>query len=413
MGPGWVLTRQGWLVGLGGVGLIVFGRLLGVRELYGLGAAALALLVLATTAVAITKLRLEVGRELYPPRVHAGTLSRVELRVRNVGLRRTPVLKLLDPVSGTRGAELLLGPLEPQGTARAAYRLPTDKRGVLKVGPLEVIVADPFGLTSVATAAAPRTELTVFPRVDDIVRLPHTTGHDPHAGADHPNALGRTGEDFYALRPYEVGDDLRRVHWPSTARHDELMVRQDELPWQGRATVVLDVRRSTHTAPSLELAVSAAASVVTVCWRRRDLVRLLSTDGADSGFAAGHAHIEAIMEHLAVVQPTPGGTLRGALDALRRSGAGGNLVVIVANLAQAELDTVAQMSPSFGALTVIQFDRSSWDPAAPVPTPVPGPNVLRVTRDRPFVVAWNQAMSRRGGVAGRPPTGTTVPGVRS
>ncbi len=69
-----------------------------------------------------------------------------------------------------------------------------------------------------------------------------TTGNDPLAGAEHPNALGRGGEDFYALRHYVVGDDLRRVHWPSTARHDELMVRQDELPWQGRATVLVDVR---------------------------------------------------------------------------------------------------------------------------------------------------------------------------
>ena len=76
--------------------------------------------------------------------------------------------------------------------------------------------------------------------------LPQTHGRDPHAGAEHPNAVARSGEDFYALRPYVVGDDLRRVHWPSTARHDELMVRQDELPWQGRATVLLDVRRGAH-----------------------------------------------------------------------------------------------------------------------------------------------------------------------
>jgi uncharacterized protein (DUF58 family) len=190
------------------------------------------------------------------------------------------------------------------------------------------------------------------------------------------------------------------------------MVRQDELPWQGRATVVLDVRRSTHTTASLELAVSAAASVVTVCWRRRDLVRLLSTDGADSGFAAGHAHVEAIMEHLAVVQATPGGTLRGALDLLRRSGAGGNLVVIVANLAPAELESVAQLSPSFGALTIVQFDRSSWDVGAPTPPPPAAANVLRVTRDRPFLDTWNQAMGARGrGRVGRPPVATAVAGV--
>ena len=102
-----------------------------------------------------------------------------------------------------------------------------------------------------------------------------TTGNDPLAGAEHPNSLGRGGEDFYALREYVVGDDLRRVHWPSTARHDDLMVRQDELPWQGRATVLVDVRASTNTAESLELVISAAASIVASSARRQDLVRLV------------------------------------------------------------------------------------------------------------------------------------------
>src|SRR5207245_397722 len=97
-------------------------------------------------------------------------------------------------------------------------------------------------LATTVARIAPATQLTVYPRVDPILPLPQTRGHDPHAGADHPTALG-SGEDFYALRAYQVGDDLRRVHWPSTARLDELMIRQQEMPWQGRATVVLDVRR--------------------------------------------------------------------------------------------------------------------------------------------------------------------------
>src|SRR5947208_3367232 len=87
----------------------------------------------------------------------------------------------------------------------------------------------------VLAAAAAATRLTVYPRVDAIAAVPQTLGHDPLAGADHPNAMGQVGEDFYALRPYQVGDDLRRVHWPSTARHGDLMIRQDEMPWQGRA----------------------------------------------------------------------------------------------------------------------------------------------------------------------------------
>src|SRR5207249_7697881 len=169
-----------------------------------------------------------------------------------------------------------LSPLEPDVVNRAAYRLPTEHRGIIEIGPLEVIVGDPFALAASSTEAAPRAALTVYPKVDDIVAVPHTGGDDPHAGADHPSALGRSGEDFYALRPYVVGDDLRRVHWPSTARRDELTVRQDELPWQGRVTGLLDVRRTAHTPASLELAGSAAGSSITAWCKRRGRVGLMT-----------------------------------------------------------------------------------------------------------------------------------------
>jgi len=387
-----MLTRQGWLVGAGAAALLTAGRLLGIFELFLLGAGAGALLLVCTLATSLTRLRLDVARELHPPRVHAGSPSRVEVSVRNSGGRRTPVLRLRDPVAGTRGAELLLGPLKPGERARAAYRLPTDKRGIVDVGPLSVIVSDPFGLTSVATPAAPVSQLTVYPRVDDVVAVPHTRGHDPHAGADHPNALGVVGEDFYALRPYVLGDDLRRVHWPSTARHDSLMVRQDELPWQGRVTILLDVRRRTHTTDTLEAAISAAASVVTACWNRRDLVRVVTTDGRDTGYAAGHAHIEAVMEHLAVIGASGDAPVLRVLDALRRSATGGALVVLVGHVAAAERDAIIRLRNTFGALTLVTFGDGTGEQRGAE---------IRVTPDVPFATAWNSAMKRRTVGAGR------------
>ncbi len=145
-----VLTRQGWLVTIGSVVLIVSGRLLGVLELFILGASAAALVLFSMVAVALTRLRLQVERTVTPPRVYAGSPSRVELSVLNDGVRTTPVVRMFDPVTATRGADLLLGPLEPGVTARAAYRLPTEKRGIVRIGPLDVIVTDPFGVASVS-----------------------------------------------------------------------------------------------------------------------------------------------------------------------------------------------------------------------------------------------------------------------
>src|SRR5205823_12945703 len=81
------------------------------------------------------------------------------------------------------------------------------------------------------------------------------------AGESMSRSVATAGEDDSATREYRLGDDLRRIHWRSTARRGELMVRREEQPWQSRAVVLLDSRESAHHGDgplsSLEWAVSA------------------------------------------------------------------------------------------------------------------------------------------------------------
>jgi uncharacterized protein (DUF58 family) len=397
-----VLTRQGWLVGLGAIVLLVAGRVLGLLELFALGVVAAALIVGCVLLVHAARLELEVGRVLHPSRVHVGTPSRVELSVRNLRSGRTPVLRLRDPVSGTRGADLLVPPLSTAERTVTAYRLPTDRRGLVRVGPLDVVVNDPFGLVQVATRGAPEVQLTVLPHIDTIPPMPYTSAHDPQAGVRQLNALGRTGEEFYALRPYAVGDDLRRIHWPSSARTDELLVRQNELPWQGRTTVLLDVRAAAHQGESIELAVSAAASVVTATARRQDLVRLVTTGGTDSDFAPGAEHVNALMEHLAVLDLAHDGSLARTVDLLSGRSSGGALVAIVAAVPPEDLRRLRGLRSRYGSVTIVHIDRSAWDASAPV-GPALDTSALRVTRDAPFVASWSSYV--RMASSGRPRIG--------
>jgi uncharacterized protein (DUF58 family) len=420
-----MLTRQGWMVLWGALTLLVVGRVVGIAELYVFGAAALLLVVLAVLWVHLTRLDLEIDRRVHPSRVHAGNQSRVEIWVRNLRNRPTPLLRLLDPISGRDSAELLVPPLDWHSAAAASYRLPTERRGVHKIGPLEVIVTDSYGLARSATQAAATVEVTVYPRVDAIQPVPFTVGHDPLAGSLQPHALGRAGDDFYALRPYVVGDDLRQIHWPSTARHDELLVRQQEQPWQGRTTVVLDVRRAAHDPQTLEVAVSAAASILNANSQRNDLVRMVTTDGMDSGFASGRAHLEAMLEHLAVVQASSTASLRAMLDLLHK-GSGGALVVVVASLTGDETGAIARLGRRYGSLTVVQVGRVSakyWRAPRPSPPsrslgstapavnggtnghghgngdatskPVADLPLVRVSDESPFDAAWNRFIRMR------------------
>src|SRR5207249_9812745 len=106
-------------------------------------------------------------------------------------------------------------------------------------------------------------ELVVFPEVEDLPGLPGSR-FGSGSGDSASRHLFRTGEEFYTMREYEVGDDLRRIHWPSVARRGKLMIRQDEAARRSLATVFLDTRLSSlgHAhSPPFEKAVSAAASI--------------------------------------------------------------------------------------------------------------------------------------------------------
>jgi uncharacterized protein (DUF58 family) len=385
-----VLTVQGWVVALVAVALVAAGRLFGIVELYLLGAAAAGLVIGGAVTVWRTRLRLDIERSLHPPRVHAGSPSRVQLTITNRARRRSPLLTLQEPVGTGRSASVVVAPLRPGESVEATYRLPTEHRGIVPVGPLAVRVTDPFGLAALATPAAPLIELTIWPAVDEVAPLPHTTGDDPHGGSDHPNALASAGDDFFALRPYVLGDDLRHVHWKSTARRDDLMVRDDEMPWQGRATILLDNRSSAHSTHSFERAVSAAASIVVASGRRRFLLRLLTTSGHDSGFGSGQAHLDLLLELLATVQLDERGSIDAATRALRRTPSGAGAVAML--VGGVDTAVAARLGRGIGNSIVMTFRDD---------TPGGVGGALVVDDEHPFTEVWARALGRRPRMATR------------
>ena len=383
-----MLTRAGWGMLVAGLGVLVAARTFSVVELFVVGVALLALPLVSLVLVGATKLRMRVRRTINPSRVHAGDVTRVELAVANSGARPTPTLTLTDPVAGTRGAALSLGPLRPQSAARAAYRLPTAHRGVIAVGPLRMAIEDPFGLARRQVVAAPVLELTVLPHVDRI-SLPLPGGdRDPHGGTARVNELARRGEEFYGLRPYVVGDDLRHVHWKSSARTGDLFVKQVENPRQDRTIVVVDSRRDSHRDDSFERAASAAASVATAAFGQRHLLRLVATDGTDTGLGTGLAHVDAVLEYLATVEVRNSGSLRVLTDQVSRTGVGGLVVAVLGRPTSIELDSLARIGRAGAKVIAVVCD----GPLA-VSSPPPGLSIVDVTEGN-FVEAWERGLSR-------------------
>ncbi len=369
-----------------GVALPVVGRLVGVAELTTLGLTALILIGASVALVAFGPLEIEAVRRVVPGRVHAGSPCRVDLHLRNLGRRRSPVIVARDPFDdGRRWARFRLAPLRTGEGSTAAYRVPTDRRGLFDLGPLQVIRTDPLGLCTRTVEVAGVDTLTVYPRIDRVAALPHTRGADPRGGSVTQASFGPSGQDFHALRPYVMGDDLRRVHWKSSARTEELLIRQDELPWQGRATVVVDLRSSVHDDGSFEAAMSAAGSIITACLAAGLELRLLGTDGVDTGHGSGRGHLDLVLERLAAWAPDPEAThdLARTLAGLALARDSSLATLTTGRAGPAAVQAAARARRRGSVVVVLDAD----GPTSEV-TGAAGATVVRCTGPDGFAAAW-------------------------
>ena len=184
--------------------------------------------------------------------------------------RCSEALRLVDEVPDAAGPtadsppRFLVSRIPRRDGLRLRYPLRPGLRGVHRIGPLVARATDPLGLAELSHELAGADRLVVLPRVVAAARV----AGRPRPGADAAGAAPArqgTGLADVLVRPYQQGDELRRVHWRSTARHDELMVRQEERPWRGGTTVLLDRRDAAHRgrgpAASLEFAISLVASI--------------------------------------------------------------------------------------------------------------------------------------------------------
>lgn len=389
-------TRGGTLTVILAIAAVLFGRIFGLFELFLIGAILVALVLVAVLLVWLRAPALAVSRTISPSRVFAGGMARGDLAVVNTGRFRTPLMRIEDAVAGTQGAELLMAPLRAQERARAAYRLPTTRRGRVEVGPMQVVITDPFGLARSSRTAAGVAELLVYPAIDPITAPPRPSGDDSQFEDRRPTSLGHTSEDFFALRQYVVGDDLRRVHWPSTARTGELMVRQDELPRHGRVTILLDTRIDVTDPPTFEKMVSAAASMVVACRDRDDTVRLLTTAGVDTGFTNPDEHIDQVLDILALLTQRARGNFAATVELLAQHSFGA-FTAIVGRAAPTELAMVAEYGVRFGSSMMVQFSGEATQIERQLG--VASPTMVTVGPEEEFAPRWEQSLA----IAGRRP----------
>jgi len=253
-----VVTPLGWVVlALVPVALAV-GYALGWVELVVVGWATAVLAVIAVVYL-IGRSPFEVSLELAHRRVVVGEPARGAVRLRNPTGRRVLGVTVEIPV-GVGLAELAMPSLRPGASFTNDFAIPTLRRGVIPVGPVRTVRADPIGLV--------RREL-IWTDTQDLVVHPRTVGVPSTSTGLIRDLEGRPTRDltssdvaFHALREYQAGDERRYIHWKSTAKTGTYMVRQFEQTRRSHLVVALSLATSDYaTEEEFELAVSVAGSL--------------------------------------------------------------------------------------------------------------------------------------------------------
>jgi uncharacterized protein (DUF58 family) len=361
------LTVRGRAFLAAGVTAVVCAIALDQTALTRIGILVLVLPLLTAWVVGRNRYRLALVRTVTPQLVAAGQPARVSLALSNEGRTPNGVLLLEDHVPyvlGTRPRFVVEG-IGPGWRQSVTYQVRSDVRGRFEIGPMSVRVTDPFGLVELGRTFRTTVPLTVTPRTVLLPQIP-LGGAWTGSGDNRPRAFATGSAEDVTVREYRQGDDLRRVHWRSSARLGELMVRREEQPWQSRATLVLDNRMQAHRgqgiASSLEAAVSAAASIAVHLSHRGFAVRLVTALGEDPNNAwhlrDTDLNTGPLMETLAVVQATQQTRLDTAW--LAEGAHGGLTVAVFGGILPADLPVLRRMQHQAASALAISLDVDAW-----------------------------------------------------
>ncbi|MDQ0382348.1 DUF58 domain-containing protein [Amycolatopsis thermophila] len=365
------LTTRGRCLLAAGVAAAVCAVVLNERDLLRVAVFVVALPLLVALFIAASRVRIGASRKLLPDRVSAGSAGEVELALWLNGKLPAGEVLLEDGVPYALGSRpRFVVERLPHGRVIALrYPIQPMMRGIQQVGPLRATLTDPFGLCEFDRELIAHSRLVVVPKVVGLWGLPSGAGIG--AGDDGSVRLhAGQGENDVIVRQYRQGDDLRKVHWRSTARRDEIMVRVEERPWRGGTTVLLDHRAAAHhgtgPAASLEWAISFAASVCLHVRRAGHRVRLVTEHGkplADVPGDGGEGYDNVVLDALAALQPAHQRDLTTGHDPAE----GQELIAVLGTVSNQAVTELARFRPRGIRSLAVLLDTPAWSGGVSAP----------------------------------------------
>ena len=253
-----VVSIAGWIVLAVGVTAVVAGLALGWEELLFIGVPLLAGLAVCAVFL-IGRSTYEVGIELKPPRVVVGARAMGRMVVTNNGEKPLLPVTFQLPV-GAGVAEFAIPGLKPGEEHEELFAVPTNRRAVIVAGPARSVRGDQLGLLRRVVQWADPVDLFVHPVTTPLAAS--AAGLVRDLEGQPSKKITSNDLAFHALRAYEPGDDRRYVHWRTSARTGQLMVRQFEETRRSQLTILLSENVEHYASEDeFELAVSMVASI--------------------------------------------------------------------------------------------------------------------------------------------------------
>ncbi len=253
-----VITPLGWSMMVFVPLALLFGYLIGWVELVVVGFAGVAMVAIAVIYL-VGRSSIEIALTIPHRRVVVGERAVGEVAISNLGRRRTLGVTIEIPV-GAGLAEIALPSLRKGRSFTHSFSIPTPRRGVVRVGPVRTVRADPIGLVRRELVWTDVQELFVHPRTIGIPSM--STGFIRDLEGNPTRDLSNNDVSFHALREYMPGDERRNIHWKSTARTGTYMVRQFEETRRSHLMIALSLASADYaTDDEFELAVSVTGSL--------------------------------------------------------------------------------------------------------------------------------------------------------
>ena len=259
------VSPLGWAVTGAGIACLIAFPFLGWYELLVFGIVAM-VMMLAVIVLSLGNTRFHASIVVSNHRVTVGDTVSVIVGIDNTGRTPTTTARGYLPI-GDAHERFNIPMLAPGQSKQTDVEFRTVSRAILPIGPLRIRKGDPFGLVRHEKELADRITVFIHPRT---VRLDTLNAGVPRDLEGQPSGqIVDDDLDFYGLREYEPGDDVRNVHWLSSAKTGTLMIRQYEATRRTDTSMTLDVNPQDYVSQEeFEMAVSVHASLGVQCLKQ-------------------------------------------------------------------------------------------------------------------------------------------------